>query len=86
MHRLLLAVVAVVVFLLSYNAFIRNTVQHEIRAQTGMDAEIGGLKVALASPTAKLAPMASCASNSPSVVKFSPKSPAPIGRARRRSQ
>jgi uncharacterized protein involved in outer membrane biogenesis len=51
---IVLAVIAAIVVLLSYNTVLRNTVQHEIRAQTGMDAEIGDLKVALASPTVKL--------------------------------
>jgi len=51
---LVLTVIAVIVFLLSYNTVLRNTVQHEIRAQTGMDADIANLKVALASPTVKI--------------------------------
>ncbi|HXF11337.1 MAG TPA: AsmA family protein [Desulfuromonadaceae bacterium] len=49
-----LTIVGIIVFLLSYNTVLRNTVQHEIRAQTGMDADIGSLKVALASPIVKL--------------------------------
>lgn len=49
-----LAVVAVIVLLLSYNSILRVTIEHQIRAQTGMDAEIGSFKLALTSPTIKI--------------------------------
>jgi uncharacterized protein involved in outer membrane biogenesis len=49
-----LVVVAVIVLLLSYNSILRGAMEDEIRAQTGMDAEIGSLKVALTSPTVEI--------------------------------
>jgi hypothetical protein len=49
-----LVVVAVVVLLLSYNSILRVVIERQIRAQTGMDAEIGRVKVALFSPTAEI--------------------------------
>ncbi|HTV75963.1 MAG TPA: hypothetical protein VMD57_03115, partial [Candidatus Baltobacteraceae bacterium] len=48
---LILAVVLVVVCLLSYNSILRVVIEHNIRAQTGMDAEIGSFNLALFSPT-----------------------------------
>jgi uncharacterized protein involved in outer membrane biogenesis len=50
----LLVVVGVIVLLLSYNAILRVAMERQIRAQTGMDAEIGSLKLALISPTAEI--------------------------------
>ena len=50
----LLAVLLVVVVLLSYNAILRRVVEHNIRAQTGMDAEIGSLNIGLVSPTVEI--------------------------------
>jgi uncharacterized protein involved in outer membrane biogenesis len=49
-----LAVIVAVVFLLTYNTILRNTLQHQIQAQTGLDAQIGSLKLALLSPTLRL--------------------------------
>jgi len=49
-----LTVVAVVVLLLSYNSILRNTMQQQIHARTGMDAEIGKFNLALASPTVEI--------------------------------
>ena len=49
-----LAVVAVIVLLLSYNSILRNAMEHSIRAQTGMDAEIGRVHLALFSPTMEI--------------------------------
>ena len=46
-----LAVVLVVILLLSRNAILRVYLEHQIRAQTGMDAEIGSFSVGLAEPT-----------------------------------
>ncbi len=46
-----LVVVAIVVFLLSYNAILREVIVHRIRAQTGMNVEIGSFKLGLLSPT-----------------------------------
>ena len=49
-----LVVVAVIVLLLSYNSILRAVMERQIRAQTGMDAEIGKLKLALFSPTVEI--------------------------------
>jgi len=49
-----LVIIAVVVLLLSYNSILRVAMERQIRAQTGMDAEIGSLKIALASPTVEI--------------------------------
>ena len=49
-----LLVLAVVIFLLSYNSILRVVIERQIHARTGMDAEIGGLKVALTSPTVEI--------------------------------
>jgi hypothetical protein len=49
-----LVVVVAVVLLLSYNSILRVAVEHSIRAQTGMDAEIGSLNLALTSPTIRI--------------------------------
>ena len=50
----LLVVVGVIVLLLSYNSILRVTIERQIRAQTGMDVEIGSLKIGLISPTAEI--------------------------------
>jgi len=47
----LLAVVLIVVLLLSLNSILRVYLQHQIRAQTGMDAEIGRFTLGLTEPT-----------------------------------
>jgi hypothetical protein len=47
----LLAVVLIVILLLSFNSLVRVYVEHRIRAQTGMDAEIGKFSVGLTEPT-----------------------------------
>jgi uncharacterized protein involved in outer membrane biogenesis len=49
-----LFVVAVIVLLLTYNSILRVAMERQIRAQTGMDAEIGSLKVAITSPTLEI--------------------------------
>ncbi|MGA2853312.1 MAG: hypothetical protein ABSE90_04205, partial [Verrucomicrobiota bacterium] len=49
-----LAVVAAIVLLLTYNSILRVAMEHAIRAQTGMDVEIGSLKIALISPTVEI--------------------------------
>ncbi|MGA3283533.1 MAG: hypothetical protein ABSD57_03620 [Verrucomicrobiota bacterium] len=46
----LLAVVLVVILLLSLNSILRVVIENRIRAQTGMDAEIGKFSLGLASP------------------------------------
>jgi uncharacterized protein involved in outer membrane biogenesis len=46
-----LAVVLVVILLLSLNSILRVWVEHRIRAQTGMDAEIGRFSLGLIEPT-----------------------------------
>ena len=50
----LLAVVLVIALLLSYNSILRAVVEHRIRAQTGMDAEIGKFSVGLLEPTVEI--------------------------------
>ena len=47
----LLAVVLIVILLLSLNSLVRVYLEHRIRAQTGMDAEIGKFSIGLAEPT-----------------------------------
>jgi len=49
-----LVVVAVIVLLLSYNSILRAAMERQIRAQTGMDAEIGSLNIGLISPVAEI--------------------------------
>jgi uncharacterized protein involved in outer membrane biogenesis len=49
-----LVVVGVIVLLLSYNSILRVTLERQIRAQTGMDVEIGSLNIALTSPTVEI--------------------------------
>jgi hypothetical protein len=49
-----LVVIAVIVLLLSYNSILRTMMEHSIRAQTGMDAEIGSFNLALTSPTIEI--------------------------------
>ena len=50
----ILAVVLIVVFLLSLNSILRVVVEHNIRAQTGMDAEIGKFSLRFAEPTIEI--------------------------------
>jgi uncharacterized protein involved in outer membrane biogenesis len=50
----LLAVLLIVIFLLSLNTIVRVVMEHNIRAQTGMEAEIGRLKLGLAEPTLEI--------------------------------
>src|ERR1700691_3754764 len=50
----ILAVVLVVVFFLSLNSILRVVIEHNIRAQTGMDAEIGRFKLGLTEPTLEI--------------------------------
>ncbi len=47
----LLAAVLVVILLLSLNSMLRVAAEHRIRAQTGMDAEIGKFSIGLVEPT-----------------------------------
>jgi uncharacterized protein involved in outer membrane biogenesis len=47
----LLAVVLVVILLLSLNSILRLYLEHQIRAQTGMDVEIGKFSLGLVQPT-----------------------------------
>jgi len=47
----LLAVVLIVILLLSLNSILRVWVEHRIRAQTGMEAEIGRFSIGLTEPT-----------------------------------
>lgn len=46
-----LAVLLIVVFLLSLNSILRALIEHNIRAQTGMDAEIGRVEIGWTEPT-----------------------------------
>jgi len=50
----LLAVVLVVILLLSLNSILRAVMEHRIRAQTGMDAEIGKVSVGFVEPTVEI--------------------------------
>jgi hypothetical protein len=50
----ILAVVLIVVFFLSLNSILRVVIEHNIRAQTGMDAEIGRFKLGLLEPTIEI--------------------------------
>jgi uncharacterized protein involved in outer membrane biogenesis len=50
----LLAVILGVVFFLSLNSLLRVLIEHNIRAQTGMDAEIGRFQLGLLEPTISL--------------------------------
>jgi hypothetical protein len=47
----ILAVVLVVIFFLSLNSILRVLIEHNIRKQTGMDAEIGRFQLGLLEPT-----------------------------------
>ncbi|HEY4417315.1 MAG TPA: hypothetical protein VGO57_16610 [Verrucomicrobiae bacterium] len=47
----IVGVVLIVIFLLSLNSILRVLVEHNIRAQTGMDAEIGSFKLGLLDST-----------------------------------
>ena len=49
-----LVVIAVIVLALSYNSILRAVIERQIRAQTGMDVEIGSMKIALISPTVEI--------------------------------
>ncbi len=48
-----LAIIAVVIFLLSYNTVIRKTIEQQVQSQAHMDMQIGNFKLALASPTVR---------------------------------
>jgi uncharacterized protein involved in outer membrane biogenesis len=50
----ILMVVLVIVFLLSLNSILRVLVEHNIRAQTGMDAEIGQFSLGFVGPTVEI--------------------------------
>jgi hypothetical protein len=50
----LLAVVLVVIFFLSLDSMLRLIVEHNIRAQTGMDAEIGRFHLGLSEPVVEI--------------------------------
>jgi hypothetical protein len=50
----LLAVVLVAIFLLSLNSILRVVIEHNIRAQTGMEAEIGRFKLGWIEPTLEI--------------------------------
>ncbi|MGA3267732.1 MAG: hypothetical protein ABSE16_13020 [Verrucomicrobiota bacterium] len=50
----LAAIVLLVILLLSLNSMLRAVAEHNIRKQTGMDAEIGKFSVGLLSPTVEI--------------------------------
>lgn len=54
LRLVIVAVVLVVVLLLSYNTVLRLIMEHNIRTQTGMDAEIGRVHVSLLEPTIEI--------------------------------
>jgi hypothetical protein len=47
----ILGVVLIVIFFLSLNSILRVLIEHNIRKQTGMDAEIGSFQLGLTEPT-----------------------------------
>jgi len=49
-----LVVIAVIVLLMFYNSILRAEIERQIRAQTGMNAEIGKFKLALLSPSVEV--------------------------------
>ncbi|MGH7954270.1 MAG: hypothetical protein ACREFE_20435, partial [Limisphaerales bacterium] len=49
-----LAIVLAVVFFLSLNSILRVMIEHQIRARTGMDAEIGRFHLGLVEPTIEI--------------------------------
>ena len=51
------AVVLIIIFILSLNSILRVLIEHNIRAQTGMDAEIGRFKLGLTVPTVEIQDM-----------------------------
>jgi hypothetical protein len=51
---LALAAVAVIIFLLTYNSLLRLLIERNLRAQTGLDAEIGHFHLALTEPTVEI--------------------------------
>jgi hypothetical protein len=50
----ILVVVLVIILLLSLNSIVRVIMEHNIRAQTGMDAEIGRVELGLTKPTLEI--------------------------------
>ena len=50
----ILAVLLVVIFLLSLDSILRTVIEHNIHAQTGMDAEIGRVRFGLLEPTMEI--------------------------------
>ena len=50
----ILAVVLVIILLLSLDSIVRVIMEHNIRAQTGMDAEIGRVELGLSKPTLEI--------------------------------
>jgi uncharacterized protein involved in outer membrane biogenesis len=50
----ILAVALIVIFLLSLNSILRVVIEHNIRAQTGMEAEIGRFKLGWIEPTLEI--------------------------------
>jgi uncharacterized protein involved in outer membrane biogenesis len=53
----LLAVVLIVILVLSFNSIMRVLIEHNIRKQTGMDAEIGRFQLGIAEPTITIVDM-----------------------------
>ena len=50
----IVAVVLIIILLLSLNTIVRVIMEHNIRAQTGMDAEIGRVELGLTKPTLEI--------------------------------
>ena len=53
-RAVIIVVVLVVIFLLSLNSILRMVVEHNIRKQTGMDAEIGRFKLGWTEPAVEI--------------------------------
>jgi hypothetical protein len=54
MSLVILVILAVIIFLLTYNSILRAYIEHNIRAQTGLEAEIGRFNLSLTQPTIEI--------------------------------
>lgn len=54
MSLVVLVILAVIIFLLTYNSILRAYIEHNIRAQTGLEAEIGRFNLSLTQPTIEI--------------------------------
>ena len=54
MSLVILVILAVIIFLLTYNSILRAYIEHNIRVQTGLEAEIGRFNLSLTEPTIEI--------------------------------